>query len=76
MESQCKKCANYSLFKMITSKWTNESWTVSWFDQDQVLIQGPNGKECYIDGGDFEWALAALVAAYRKGQQSESARRD
>ena len=49
------------------SSWTNDSWTVSWKDQDVIEIKGPYNQICYMDGGDFENVLSALCAAFMKG---------
>jgi hypothetical protein len=52
----------------MSNQWTNGSYTLSWENADQVRISGPSGQTCVIDGGDFEYALSALCAAYRKAQ--------
>jgi len=47
-------------------KWTNETWTIDWLDQDMVRIVGPHRQECYIAGGDFESMLSALCGVRDK----------
>lgn len=53
---------------MTETKWTNGDWTVEQFDIDTILITGPYTQKCVIHGGDFESILAALAAAYERGQ--------
>lgn len=54
------------------STWTNGSWSISWINQDQILIKGP-GRFSYavMDGGDFEGVLSALCGAHRAGRNKD-----
>lgn len=43
------------------SHWTNGPYSIKWL-HDQVVISGPYDRHCIMDGGDFEYALQALLA--------------
>lgn len=51
------------------SKWTSDSFTVSWEDFDRVKITGPFEQTALIDGGDFESILSGICAAYNEGRR-------
>lgn len=52
-----------------TNTWTNGSYTLSWEDEDHVKITSPFLPPVIMCGGDFEFCLQALCAAYQAGKQ-------
>ncbi len=57
---------------MKSTKWTNESWTIKWKDEDHIEITGPHKQKCIMSCGDFESMLSAISAAYSEGYKKES----
>lgn len=54
---------------MKDNQWSNGNFTISWKTEDKVLINDHRlDRECIMDGGDFEYALQALLSAYFAGQ--------
>ncbi len=52
-------------------KWSNDDFTVEWINEDEVRISqrfGTRTREAIMCGGDFEYALQALIAAYESGK--------
>jgi len=50
------------------SLWTNGEYTIGWRDEDTVEITGPYSQRCLIHGGDFEYVLSSLCAAFEMGK--------
>ncbi len=58
---------------MRDGNWSNGAFAIEWIDADQVRITqrfGTKLREAVMDGGDFEYALQALIAAYECGKTS------
>ena len=53
---------------MITdNRWTNDSYEITWLNDDEIVIRDKSNKFCIMDGGDFERVLSGLVTAYQNG---------
>lgn len=62
------ECDNGGAEMINKSNWTNGNWSIYWYDEDKVKIEGPYQQSCYICGGDFENMLSALCAGFSEGK--------